>query len=180
MHGTSQHWTSSTHSSTVTKTTLNLNSLYATNAQNRTKKSVQELNVKHKTNKSFRDKIQSLCQSVKSLDGIQILARKFSKSEVRLKPVRSRKHFTTYSACTPWLFTIASSICWNINGWLQIFLSCMIVFIKIFVPPRPCSRKRIRNNHCSAFQSMCYVCRIKIKEASQRNDTKSGIQAKIN
>lgn len=23
------------------------------------------------------------------------------------------------------------------NGWLQIFLSCMIVFINVFVPPRP-------------------------------------------
>ena len=28
-------------------------------------------------------------------------------------------------------------MCWNMNGWLQIFLSCIMVFINVFVPPRP-------------------------------------------
>ena len=30
-----------------------------------------------------------------------------------------------------------TSMCGNIYGWLQIFFSCMIVFIKVFAPPLP-------------------------------------------
>ena len=33
---------------------------------------------------------------------------------------------------------IDSSMWRNINGWLQIFLSCIMVFINVFTPPLPC------------------------------------------
>lgn len=35
----------------------------------------------------------------------------------------------------------ASSMCWNMKGWLQILRSCMIVFIKVLVPPLPCDQQ---------------------------------------
>ena len=37
----------------------------------------------------------------------------------------------------PWCSAMASSRCWKMKGWLQIFLSCMIVFIMALDPPRP-------------------------------------------
>lgn len=49
----------------------------------------------------------------------------------------------TYSAWMPWVLTNASSICWKMNGWLQIFRSCMMVFMRIFAPPRPCRKHLI-------------------------------------
>lgn len=35
-----------------------------------------------------------------------------------------------------------TSMCWNMYGWLQIFLSCMIVFIRVLVPPLPWGGRR--------------------------------------
>lgn len=33
-------------------------------------------------------------------------------------------------------------MCWNMYGWLQIFRSCMMVFIRVLVPPLPCGGRR--------------------------------------
>lgn len=35
-----------------------------------------------------------------------------------------------------------TSMCWNMYGWLQIFLSCMMVFIRVLVPPLPWRGRR--------------------------------------
>ena len=50
-------------------------------------------------------------------------------------PVTSAHPVTTLPM--PWASEKASSMWWNMNGWLQILRSCMIVFIRIFAPPRP-------------------------------------------
>jgi len=53
---------------------------------------------------------------------------------------------TTHSIC-PGPFENASSICGNMNGWLQILRSCMMVFISILAPPRPWNRQNTVNNN---------------------------------
>lgn len=53
-----------------------------------------------------------------------------------------------------------TSMCWNMYGWLQIFFSCIIVFIKVFAPPLPW---RKRHRKFENTQNKCtYVCRANI------------------
>lgn len=42
----------------------------------------------------------------------------------------------------------ASSMCGNMKGWLQILRSCMIVFIRVFVPPLPCRHHQQQSCFC--------------------------------
>ena len=59
---------------------------------------------------------------------------------------RGTNGHVTYPVKTPftaWFSATASSIWGNINGWLQIFLSCIIVFISILAPPFPCKYREI-------------------------------------
>lgn len=59
-------------------------------------------------------------------------------------------------------FVILTSICWNRKGWLQIFLSCIIVFIKVLVPPRPYVHKT-NTTTMTTFKWIIKYCGIKLK-----------------
>lgn len=49
-----------------------------------------------------------------------------------------------------------TSMCWNMYGWLQIFFSCIIVFIKVFAPPLPWRKWQRKFEN---MQKICtYVC----------------------
>ena len=58
----------------------------------------------------------------------------------------------THSVCV-WPFDSASSICGKMNGWLQILRSCMMVFISILAPPRPCTQPQLITSHTSALHA---------------------------
>lgn len=51
-----------------------------------------------------------------------------------------------------------TSMCWNMYGWLQIFFSCIMVFIKVLAPPLP-----FRNNYTdeNRFNLRLLWCNIK-------------------
>lgn len=63
------------------------------------------------------------------------IAQMFSKRFLREETV-----WVQHTDCGRWRRYWAkapTSMCWNMYGWLQIFFSCIIVFIKVFAPPLP-------------------------------------------